>query len=60
MAKRKFYKTIYVAWEKPENDEPFMAVYTDPLDVAEVFSDVEVGVYKLERIAKVKTTSELV
>jgi len=58
--KTKFYKTIYVVWEKPENGKPFMVVYQNPVEAAEIFNDVAVGVYKLERIGKVKTTSELV
>ena len=60
MAKRNFSKTIYVSWEKPEHGDPWMEVHLDPSEVSEVFTDVEVGVYKLERVAKVKTTAELV
>lgn len=61
MAKKKYPKTIYVVREHSgSNGETFLVAHEDPDNAADVERDVEVAVYHLVRIGKVKTTTDLV
>ena len=53
MAKRKYPKEIFIEWECPENDEPFMVVHQIPDTVAVAGDTIEVAIYRLVRTAHV-------
>jgi hypothetical protein len=53
--KQKKFKDQILIKEEGDGDNKFFCVYNTPEDVAEVHGDVKVGVYKLVRVAKVKT-----
>ncbi len=52
---KKFPKEILVAWEEPENGQPYMMVCDKVQDLAIMGAMVKAGVYKLVRIAEITT-----
>jgi hypothetical protein len=58
MAKGKFPKVIYVKLEQ-DRDAEYIVADESPAGHAEIDKDVPVGVYRLERVAKVTAKAEL-
>lgn len=53
MRKRKYAKEIFIEWERPENDEPYMVVHERPDTVAIAGETIEVAIYRLVRVTYV-------
>lgn len=60
MKKKPFPKEVYLKWEYPQSDSPYLLAHVDVSDVAEINTDVRVGVYKLVRVATVTAAAKLV
>lgn len=57
MANKQLPKTLYVRWDYPDHDEPWLSVNEDPEDSLESASDQKiVGVYELKKKVLVKST----
>ncbi len=52
---KNFPKEILVAWEEPENGQPYMMVCDKVQDLAVMGETVKAGIYKLIRITEITT-----